>query len=103
MDATEQELVSEAAAAAQQQPPPLPTEAPPPVPGGGAVREADEPEHIRVVRGYQRQDPRARAAQEAAQKMVVSPITGELVPVDQVRHSLFPPAPRGGKPHVLKP
>lgn len=95
MDATEQELVSDAVAASQQPPPqqappPLPTEAPPPVPGGGAVREAEEPEHMRVVRGYQRQDPRARAAAEAAQKMVVSPITGELVPVDQVPSPLRP-------------
>lgn len=35
-----------------------------------------------VVKDYQRQDPRARPA--AATKMVVSPITGEMIPVDQM-------------------
>lgn len=89
MDATEKELISDAAAAAKPPPPqpPLPSEppaVPPPVQGGGAMREADEPEEIRLVRGYQRQDPRVLAAQVAAHKMVLSPITGELVPVDQV-------------------
>ena len=89
MDATEKELISDAAAAAKPPPPqpPLPSEppaVPTPVQGGGAMREADEPEEIRLVRGYQRQDPRVLAAQVAAHKMVLSPITGELVPVDQV-------------------
>ncbi len=37
-----------------------------------------------MVKDYQRADPRARAAASAATKMVLSPITGEMIPVDQM-------------------
>jgi len=89
MDDTERELISDAAAAANgapplpAEPPPMP---PPPAPGGGAMREAEEPEQVRIVRGYQRQDPRAAARAAEAGRMVVSPITGELIRADDVRH-----------------
>ncbi len=39
---------------------------------------------FQVVKDYQRQDPRARAAAAAATKVVLSPITGEMIPVDQM-------------------
>jgi len=94
MDDTERELISDAAAAANgapplpAEPPPMP---PPPAPGGGAMREAEEPEQVRIVRGYQRQDPRAAARAAEAGRMVVSPITGELIRADDVRPSALRP------------
>ena len=39
---------------------------------------------MQVVKDYQRPDPRARAAAASATKMVLSPITGEMIPVDQM-------------------
>lgn len=80
LDAEEAALVAEGAAAAA--PPPA---SPPADDGDVDMDVSDEEDAIRVVKNYKRVDPR-RAAAEAqdASRFVVSPITGELVPIEQM-------------------
>ncbi|KAK9825176.1 hypothetical protein WJX81_003205 [Elliptochloris bilobata] len=91
MDEEERAMVAEAntpppeAAAPPLAAAPPPT-APPPTSGPPAAGDDvmvidDEPEQMRIVRNYQRQD-RGRLGE--AGRMVVSPLTGELVPIDQM-------------------
>jgi len=71
MDEEERELVQ-----------PLRT-APPPLPPPGPPPQAPEPQ-MKIVRNYKRPDAATAGAAAAAPQLVVSPITGELVPVDQM-------------------
>jgi splicing factor 3A subunit 1 len=65
----------------------------------------EEEAPVKVVKNYVRQDPRVRAATAAATGFVVSPFTGELIPVDQMaehmRVSLIDPRWREQKDTML--
>ncbi|KAK9807061.1 hypothetical protein WJX72_012308 [[Myrmecia] bisecta] len=97
MDEEEKAMIAEAGAPSRP-PPAQPPSQPPPdggaaaaAAGTGAAEDHDadmdmdmdmDPGQMKIVRNYQRADPRA-AAQESA-KHVVSPITGELVPIEHM-------------------
>lgn len=77
MDDEEKKMVADAAEGDEDAPPPLP----PPVAAAPDVDMEDDDDDMLVVQDYQRPDPKAAAAQ---QQMVVSPLTGEMVPFDQM-------------------
>ncbi|BDA49786.1 Splicing factor 3A subunit 1 [Coccomyxa sp. Obi] len=83
MDETERAMLAEANAAANGTvQPPSAAAAAAPDEDVMEIEQEPEPEQIRIVRDYKRPDPKSRAAEAA--KYVVSPITGEMVPVDQM-------------------
>ncbi|CAL5220560.1 g2597 [Coccomyxa viridis] len=83
MDEAEKALIAEGQAAGQPPPGEAPEEAVPPPASGDAVMEIEddeEPEQMKIVRDYKRPEQR----RGNAGGMVVSPITGELVPIEQM-------------------